>query len=247
MATTKEKILQLRMSFFKDNYSNNLINKKINNFKHYVNNKPTNKERLSKYFNAMSMSHGTSFENKKYYMGIDEKKIEKYIDKQSTINLMKRGYLIKSNNNYSIPLNYNIQQFKENKDINTNIRKKILDLEKISCIKDSNEAEDNSQRKGRTERKSEEMSARISSLLNLINDKENKERENSIKLYRANSYRSLENNQKIKTTIKQLKKFNFSNSYKHTPSYKPLTHRNKVNTFLNGFTHNDSDSQVEDK
>ena len=39
MTTTKEKILQLRMSFFKDNYSNNLINKKINNFKHYINNK----------------------------------------------------------------------------------------------------------------------------------------------------------------------------------------------------------------
>lgn len=245
MTTTKEKILQLRMSFFKDNYSNNLINKKINNFKHYINNKPTNKVRLSNYINALSV---TSFENKKYYMGIDEKKIEKYIDKQSSINLIKRRYLIKSNNNYSIPLNYNIQQFKESKDINTNIRKKILDLEKISCIKDNqNEGEDNTQRKGRTERKSEDISVRISSLLNLINDKENKEKENSIKLYRANSYRSLENNQKIKTTIKQLKKFNFSNCYKHTPSYKPLTHRNQVNTFLNGFTHNDSDSQIEDK
>ena len=120
MTTTKEKILQLRMSFFKDNYSNNLINKKINNFKHYINNKSTNKVRLSNYINALSV---TSFENKKHYMGIDEKKIEKYIDKQSSINLMKRGYLIKSNNNYSIPLNYNIQQFKESKDINTNIKK----------------------------------------------------------------------------------------------------------------------------
>lgn len=249
MTTTKEKLLQMRMSLFKDNYSNILINKKINNFKQNVVSNNSYQVKLSNYINALSLSHATSFNNKKFYYGvknfvrIDDKKIEKYIDKQKTLDIMKRGYLIKSNDNYSIPMNYSLQQIKENKDINSNIRKKILDIEKISNI-DKKEEDDNYQRKGRTERNSEQLSDRISSILNIIEDKEQKEKENNLQLCRANSYRSIQTNQKIKTTIKQLKKFTFSTSYKHTPSYKPVTHRNQKNTFLNGFTHTDSESQV---
>lgn len=257
MSRSIEQIYEMKMGLLKDNIQSKAQKEKArinfsvkNNFKQYTQNtltsKPyTGKINLSKYINLISVSN-SSFGNKNYsfkynsYLGVDEKKLEPYAAQKTNLDKLKTNYCLASSNNNaqnSSKYSQGIKLF-ANKNIDQKIRNKILELQKITNIEDlvidkedtqrAHEiSRDNTQRMPKTSRNSETINNKMKSKfnLNIISLKKN------INNHKKNSsILTMQNKLKIQSTIKELKKFKFSNNdYKKKITLKKDTY---CNTFL---------------
>lgn len=257
MSRSIEQIYEMKMGLLKDNIQSKAQKEKArinfsvrNNFKQYTQNtltsKPyTGKINLSKYINLISVSN-SSFGNKNYsfkynsYLGVDEKKLEPYAAQKTNLDKLKTNYCLASSNNNaqnSSKYSQGIKLF-ANKNIDQKIRNKILELQKITNIEDlvidkedtQREHEisrDNTQRMPKTSRNSETINNKMKSKfnLNILSLKKN------INNHKKNSsILTMQNKLKIQSTIKELKKFKFSNNdYKKKITLKKETY---CNTFL---------------
>ena len=257
MSRSIEQIYEMKMGLLKDNIQSKAQKEKAkinfsvkNNFKQYTQNtltsKPyTGKINLSKYISLISVSN-SSFGNKNYsfkynsYLGVDEKKLEPYTAQKTNLDKLKTNYCLASSNNNaqnSSKYSQGIKLF-ANKNIDQKIRNKILELQKITNIeelvidkedtqRDHEISRDNSQRMPKTSRNSETIKNKMKSKFNLnilsLKKNINNHKKNTLIL-------TMQNKLKIQSTIKELKKFKFSNGdYK-----KKITLKNDkyCNTFL---------------